>query len=278
MPNIRPFRALRFDPAVVGDLAAVVAPAHDLIDDAEHERLLARHPANVVRVDLPETRSGDEPDDRYRRAARAMAEWRSGAILHKDPHPSIYLYERTRPVPGSDVAGRQVGFFARVRLEPFGPGSGILSQDPMEVVPDEERYRLLRAMGVNTSPVVGLYDDVTDATSARIASLMDLPADTDLTTDDGARHRLWAVAADGEGEMAAGVAALLGPAMAAPLTIARGQDVYVTALRYRDERRMSRSCEEDPAFDYVLMLLLERTGQSLDPEVPSGLVINPHEW
>ena len=52
-------------------------------------------------------------------------------------------------------------------------------------------------------------------------------------------------------------------AAAGPLTIADGHHRYETALRYRDERRMSRSCEEDPAFDYVLALLLESTGQTL---------------
>src|SRR5205085_1949401 len=40
------------------------------------------------------------------------------------------------------------------------------------------------------------------------------------------------------------------------VTIADGHHRYETALRYRDERRMSRSCEEDPAFDYILMLFL----------------------
>ena len=69
MPEIRPFRALRFDPAAIADLALVVAPPYDIIGDVERERLLARHPANVVRLDLPGLERGDEPDDRYRRAA-----------------------------------------------------------------------------------------------------------------------------------------------------------------------------------------------------------------
>ena len=47
------------------------------------------------------------------------------------------------------------------------------------------------------------------------------------------------------------------------MTIADGHHRYETALRYRDERRMTRSCDEDPAFDYVLVLLLEATPQDL---------------
>ena len=123
VPEIRPFRALRYDPSTVPDPALVVAPPYDVIGPDEHERLLARHPANIVRLDLPRDEIGDEPDDRYRRAARTLAAWRSDGTLHKDPHPSIYVYEQAYRVPGTDVERTQRGFFARLRLEPFGPGS-----------------------------------------------------------------------------------------------------------------------------------------------------------
>ena len=59
------------------------------------------------------------------------------------------------------------------------------------------------------------------------------------------------------------VSGLLAAAGAGPVTIADGHHRYETALRYRDERRMSRSCEEDPAFDYLLMLFLETTAEPL---------------
>ena len=129
MPDIRAFRALRYDPASIADLSLVMAPPYDVIDAAEHEQLLARHPANVVRLDLPSEELRDEPDDRYRRAARVLAGWRSDGTLHKDPHPSIYGYEQTYRVPGTDVTRTQRGFFARIRLEPYGPGSGVLPHE-----------------------------------------------------------------------------------------------------------------------------------------------------
>ena len=65
------------------------------------------------------------------------------------------------------------------------------------------------------------------------------------------------------GTQAAAVAPLLAAASRGPVTIADGHHRYETALRYRDERRMSRSCEEDPAFDYILTLFLEATTQPL---------------
>jgi uncharacterized protein (DUF1015 family) len=68
---------------------------------------------------------------------------------------------------------------------------------------------------------------------------------------------------EAEGPNAAEVADLVAIAAAHPITIADGHHRYETALRYRDERRMSRSCEEDPAFDYLLMLFLETTAEPL---------------
>ena len=261
MPDIRPFRALRYDGASIADPALVVAPPYDVIGPAERERLLARHPANVVRLDLPGEDAGDEPDARYRRAAKTLAAWRSDGTLHKDPHPSIYVYEQAYRVPGSDVARTQRGFFARLRLESFGTDGGVLPHERTMAGPREDRYKLLRATGVNTSPIVGLYDDAAGVGAPVLDALTARRADLDVIDDDGTEHRLWAVAADGDD--AAAVAPLLAVAAAGPLTIADGHHRYETALRYRDERRMSRSCEEDPAFDYVLTLFIDAAGQAL---------------
>jgi uncharacterized protein (DUF1015 family) len=260
VPIIRPFRALRYDRATIGDPALVVAPPYDVIGPAEADRLAARHPANVVRLDLPREQPGDEPDDRYRRAARTLAAWRSDGTLHKDPHPSIYVYEQTYRLPGTEVERTQRGFFGRLLLEPLGPESGVLPHERTLAAPREDRYKLLRAAGVNTSPIVALYDDEDGAGAAVLAAATERAPDVEVVDDDGVCHRMWAVAADGEGVER--VAPLLAAAGSRPLTIADGHHRYETALRYRDERRMSRSCEEDPAFDYVLALLVH-AGQPL---------------
>ena len=146
----------------------------------------------------PAEETGDEPDDRYRRAARVLAAWRSDGTLHKDPHPSIYVYEQTYRVPGTDVTRTQRGFFARIRLEPYGPESGVLPHERTMSAPREDRYKLLRATGVNTSPVVGLYEDPDGTGRAVLDVLTGRAPDVEVTDDDGTCHRLWAVAADGD--------------------------------------------------------------------------------
>ena len=261
MPEIRPFRALRFEPETVGDLGSVVAPPYDVIRPAEHQVLLLRSPKNIVRLDMPTEEQGDEPGDRYRRAARTLAAWRSDGTFRKDPRPSIYVYEQTYRVPGTSVERTQRGFFARLRLEPFGPGGGVLPHERTLAAPREDRYMLLRATGVNTSPVIGLYEDADARAPALLRDLADAPPAIDVRDDDGVRHRLWVVPvvdADGAGRGAA-AAELIAIAASGPTLIADGHHRYETALRYRDERRMTRSCEEDPAFDFLLMLFLSTT-------------------
>jgi uncharacterized protein (DUF1015 family) len=214
----------------------------------------------VIRLDLPETEAGDEPDERYRRAARTLAEWRSDGTLHKDPRPSFYVYEQAYTVPGSGVERVQRGFFGRVRLEAFGEGF-VLPHERTLDAPKEDRYRLLRATGVNTSPVVGLYADRSGDAARLLEAVTAAPPVIDVRDSDGVRHRLWAVPdAAEQGGPASRLAAIAG---AGPITIADGHHRYETALRYRDERRMARSCEEDPPFDYILMLLLDATSEPL---------------
>ena len=66
-----------------------------------------------------------------------------------------------------------------------------------------------------------------------------------------------------DGPTEADVARLREAAGRGPITIADGHHRYETALHYRDERQRTSSNEEDPAFDYVLMLLLEVSGGAL---------------
>jgi uncharacterized protein (DUF1015 family) len=278
VPTIKPFRALRYALDSVGSLGLVTSPPYDVILPDEQRALLARHPRNVVRLDLPTDELGDGPDDRYRRAAHTFATWRSDGTFHRDPHPSIYVYEQTYRVPGTSVERVQRGFFARLRLERYGAEGGVLPHERTLDAPREDRYKLLRATGANMSPVVGLYEDASGRACSLIAEIAstEVPGPAAVVTDgDGVRHRLWVLPADaavradaaagaeGDGADTSTAAQLIAFASAGPITIADGHHRYETALRYRDERRMTRSCDEDPAFDYILMLFVESTAEPL---------------
>jgi uncharacterized protein (DUF1015 family) len=261
LPQVRSFRALRFDPAVVGELRDVVCPPYDVIGPEMQASLLARHPHNAVRIDLPEIQAGEEFDDRYRRVARTVASWRVDGVLRKDGAASIYVYEQTYVAPGGTRSRSQRGFFARLRLEDLVPGSGVMPHERTLSAPKEDRYKLLRATGMNTSPVVGLYADATGHSEEAMAAIAARVADVDVVDEDGVRHRLWM--APESGPDADSVRLLLKAAARRPITIADGHHRYETALRYRDEWRANKTGEVDPSADYVMMLFLESARQRL---------------
>ncbi|HYK95185.1 MAG TPA: DUF1015 domain-containing protein [Candidatus Dormibacteraeota bacterium] len=257
MPTIRPFRALRYSREMVDDLSTVVAPPYDVISPAEHAQLLARDSRNVVRLDLPEDEPGDPPDERYRRAARTLTAWRSDGTLRRDPRPALYPYEQTYRIPGTERVATRRGLFARVVLEPFGTGSGIRPHERTLAEPREDRYRLLRATGVNTSPVVGLGADRSGAVATWLGEIAATAPVADLVDDAGVRHRLWAATVGEDGARDAAVQAACDLLGATPITLADGHHRYETALRYAEERRTGPAIEGDPAWAEILMLILE---------------------
>jgi uncharacterized protein (DUF1015 family) len=257
VPSIHPFRALRYSREVVDDLAAVVAPPYDVIGPEEHDRLLRRDPRNVVRLDLPAVEPGDPEDERYRRAARTLNGWRVDGTLRRDPRPALYPYEQTYRVPGTSREATRRGIFARVALEPFGPTSGIRAHERTLAGAREDRYRLLRATSVNTSPVVGIGEDPSGLVAEWLRDVAATNPVADLVDDADVRHRLWlAPAGVGEGSDPA-VAAICERLGAHAITLADGHHRYETALRYAEERRRGPALEDSPAWAEILMLLLE---------------------
>jgi uncharacterized protein (DUF1015 family) len=266
VPVVRPFRALRYAPETAGDIGRLIAPPYDVIGEAERRTLLGRDPRNVVRLDYPIAAAGDpDPDERYRRAGRLLGQWRSEGAVRQDSHPAIYAYEQEFRPPGSGMPLTRRGFFARVGLEPFG--SGIRAHERTLPGPREDRYRLLRATNVNTSPVVAMYEDLSHRAAEVLDAIAAEPPEIEAIDAVGDRHRLWVLVADTDGR-----AEILADApAAAPLTIADGHHRYETALRYQAEQRAGAAGADVPArgSDFVLMLLLE-------PEAGPLLVLPTH--
>jgi len=261
VPEIRAFRALRYNPETVPDLGRVVAPPYDVIAPELRLELAARDPRNVVAIDLPVDAGAADPDEKYRQAARTFAAWRSDGTLSKDRQPSLYVYEQEFAVPGTSLRRAQRGFYGRLRLEAFGPGGGVLPHERTLAGPKEDRYKLIRASGANFSAVMVLYDDVTGTAHRLLVEATEAVAVADVTDDDSVRHRLWMVPE--EGPTARMVEGLREAAGREPVTIADGHHRYETALRYRDERRMTRSGDDDPPFDFLLALFMDTSAEPL---------------
>ncbi|MHC4170477.1 MAG: DUF1015 family protein, partial [Planctomycetota bacterium] len=48
--QIKPFKALRFDGGVVGEVGGCIAPPYDVISDAQREQLYGKSEHNIVRI------------------------------------------------------------------------------------------------------------------------------------------------------------------------------------------------------------------------------------
>lgn len=271
MPEIRPFRALRYDAERVAALDQVVAPPYDVISPARRAALAARDPHNIVHVDLPVSGAGEDPVERYSRAGRRFDAWRAAGILRRDAVPAVYVHEQTFVLPGSGRPRVQRGFYASVRLEPFGPGSGILPHERTMSGPKEDRLRLMRATSADLSGIVALYADRSETVAGILGEVAAMPPAADVAHDDGVASRLWVL--PDEGATAPIVGALRAAAGAGPITIADGHHRYETALRYREERRAAEGGGVDDApFDHVLMLLLD-TSDSPPVVLPTHRVV-----
>ena len=260
MPDVSPFRAVRYDVARVGTLSDVVAPPYDVVDPALQDQLYEASPYNVIRLELNRDEAGDGGlDERYKRAARFLKDWLREGILREDDHPALYVYHQTFEVDGK-IHTRK-GFLARVRLEPIGQGK-IYPHEQTLAGPKADRLALYRATGFNLSPVFGLYPDTTDDVHRKLeAGLRDR---TPLVATDhlGVENRLWIVTDQETHTVVSGLMA------AKPVFIADGHHRYETALRYRDLVTASgQSSGHDDPSQFCLMMLV---GMS-DP----GLLILP---
>jgi uncharacterized protein (DUF1015 family) len=248
---LAPFRALRYDPDRV-DLAEVLAPPYDVIDEQQQQELEARDAANVVRLTLP--RDEDGADSRYAVAGRRLREWRDQGLLQPDDEPALYVYEEQAP-PADGTAHVQRGLVGALGLTPAEDGI-VLPHENTMAGPVADRLALMGAVEADLEPIFLVYDGG-GAASRLVADVGAEEPVVDVTTPDGVRHRLWAVTdaatlADVERDLAGRRA-----------VIADGHHRYATFLRYQADRHAAG--DGAGAWDLGLALLVD--GSAFGPQV-----------
>jgi uncharacterized protein (DUF1015 family) len=245
MADIRAFRAHRYDLGQVGALSDVVCPPYDVIGAPLQQELYDRSPFNVIRLELNKPQDGDkETSNRYTRAAGFLRDWLARDVIKQDTARGFYVYHQEY-----DVEGRRhlrKGFFARVRLEPFGSGKIFPHEETMSG-PKEDRLKLLRATAMNLSPVFSLYPDEAGEVQRMLDSAVGRSLPLEATDHHGVVSRLWPVT---DQQVTSAVTGMMGPK---PIFIADGHHRYETALNYLQEQREVNS--DSPA-NFILMNLV----------------------
>jgi uncharacterized protein (DUF1015 family) len=260
MADIRGFRGFRYDLGQVGSLSDVIAPPYDVIAPILQEQLYNRSPFNAIRLELTRDEPGDnETENKYTRAAITLKEWILKNVIRQDTARSLYVYEQEFEAEGATYVRR--GFFARVRLEPFGKGK-IYAHEQTMSGPKEDRLKLYRATGFNLSPIFGLYPD-TENEIFRVLEPFTLKSPPLVAKDHlGVTSRLWIIT---DTHAVSTVIGLMGPK---PIYIADGHHRYETGVKYLEERQAAGEVPDDEAApNFTLMMLVGMT----DP----GLVILP---
>jgi uncharacterized protein (DUF1015 family) len=249
MPDIRPFRGVRYDMAQVGALSDVVAPPYDVIDPALQDRLYEASPFNVIRLELNRAEPADSAaSNRYTRAAGFLRDWLRLGVLVADPHPALYLYHQTFSIEGRSYTRK--GFMARVGLEPLGRGK-IYPHEQTLSGPKADRLALFEATRFNLSPIFGLYPDPEAVVLRTLEAGLRDRTPLEATDHLGVVNRLWPV------NSAETHTAVQGLMAARPIFIADGHHRYETGLTHRDQRAAAGTLggSDDPASFCMMMLV-----------------------
>ena len=267
MAQLIPFRGVFYAHDTVKDISRVIAPPYDVIDGAYQQALHARHPHNVIRLELGLEQPGDVPgNNKYSRAAATLKGWLAGGVLRRDAKPAIYPYAIDYKMPSDHLgSGARVlkGFISTVKLEEFGTGH-IYPHENTRAAAKSDRLNLMEACGANFSCIFSLFSDPEGSILGTVAQAMDAaPPRIEFTDDVGCRQRVWTV--NDDATLSRLTAAMAGK----PLFIADGHHRYETALNYRRMRRRQagRSGQNLHPYDAVMMLF----SSSEDP----GLTVLP---
>ena len=245
MADIQPFRAVRYNSDIAGDVSLHVCPPFDVITPQLQHELYDRSPYNIVRLELARRGLSDDP---YERAAETAQTWKDSGVLKHDEEPSIYVTEEEFEYRGRII--RRRGFIAGVRLEDY---------DQKVVLPHEgtrsewvaDRVRLMGAAQSNYSPLLVIYrDDLRSSVMNLIRAIAGGEPTVVFEPPDMPKLRLWRVTDPGT------IHVIQSVLRDSEIFIADGHHRYEAALRYRSAVRSEREVRFDESVNFRIMLLV----------------------
>ncbi len=222
MPRFLPFRALRYAPDT--DLASACSPPYDVLNDDDRAQLVARHPQNIVNIDLPV--STDPQRDAYQSAALILKSWIEEGVLVRDENPTFTLY-RMQFVDTLGKSRQIVGVLGAIEVVDEGAG-GVLAHERTTPKAKTDRLDLTRATDANLSPVWGL--SLTEGLSDLLKSEAEVVGS--FVDEQGVTHTVERVTDQARLEAISACIAQQ------PVIIADGHHRYAISRTYRDETRV----------------------------------------
>lgn len=224
--QVKPFKAFRFDKAVVGDVGNCIAPPYDVINDDQREQLYKKSEYNIVRIIKGKTSTSDNGEqNQYTRAADYLNNWIKQGALKQDGSETIYGYVQDFELTGAQF--QRLAFIAMARLEEFGevvrPHEQILNK------PMLDRLNLKKATKADFGLVFMLYEDEQEIADKIIEQSAATEPLIDFTDEQNVRHRLFAITAEENIEQ---IVKMMNDKSC---VIADGHHRYTTGLTYSKE-------------------------------------------
>ena len=249
--DIKPFKAYRFNPKVVGNPGTCIAPPYDVIDDAQQQTLHDRHPYNIVRATRGlKTPQDTESDNVYTRAAEYLDKAIADGALKQDTQNAIYAYVQDFEIAGTSY--ERTGIIAIGKLQQFG--EGVQPHEKTLEGPKADRLNLTRATACQLGQIFMLYDDPANVDRKIIAAAMKKKPVIDMIDDEQARHRLFII---DEPELIAGFTGMMSDKKT---IIADGHHRYETALNYWAETQ-----NEQAAWQMMTFVNMRNEGLVIQP-------------
>ncbi|MGA2091910.1 MAG: DUF1015 domain-containing protein [Sedimentisphaerales bacterium] len=233
--EIKPFRALRFNEAVVGDAGRCIAPPYDVVNSAQQQRLYEKSQYNIIRITKGITTPADnENNNQYTRAAETFERWQASGALMQDDTDTIYGYVQDFKIGRQNF--HRISFVALGKLEEFG--RAVKPHEQILTGPLADRLSLVRATKARFGLVFMLYEDPQNVADRAIQKVERQKPLIDFVDDDKVRHRIYSLT-DAED-----IKAITKMMEGKTCVIADGHHRYTTGLLY---------AKENPAAKYLVL-------------------------
>lgn len=243
MPEIKPFRAWRYNLKKIGDPSLVVAPPYDVISRDEQEKLYQRSPYNVIRLELGKDNPGDtEKANVYTRARDCLRDWKSSQAMIREAFPCLYISVQNYSEEGKPKT--RIGFYGAMKLDEHA----VRKHENTLNGPKEDRLKLIKEVGTNLSPIFGLFEDTKGTVQAALRKSLKKKPLLDISIA-GVRHRLY------EENRPDLIQTVTRAMKSKPMFIADGHHRFEVALQYKKwmkARTLRASRAGDAEWEYVL--------------------------
>ena len=250
MAVVSPFRGWRFNQETVGDMATVLCPPYDMIDEVSQKALKAQNQYNVIHLEAGEGLDwNSSAKEQYINTSDLFDRWRADGVLEQDSVANYYLMRHSFPLGGKTMV--RVGLIASVGLEGYETG-GVLPHEFTQAPAIQDRVWLMESLSANISPIMSIYRDAEGYLDRLYQQIMRGTPEFDSTDDSGSATALWRI-------LDPGVQSRISNFFAdRPIYLADGHHRYEAARQYQLDRHAEDLSNKSVnlAHNFVMMTLI----------------------